>query len=84
MAASSTPAALHRMAESFLQLAREESDFGFDAKDIRRVRDAAEKGWLDGEKAMIESLVSIKRAGADIILTYFAKEAARALGKTSL
>jgi len=34
------------MAESFLQLAREESDFGFDAKDIRRVRDAAEKGWL--------------------------------------
>ncbi len=42
---------------------------------------AAEKGWLDGEKAMMESLLSIKRAGADIILTYFAKEAARILNK---
>jgi porphobilinogen synthase len=40
---------------------------------------AAEKGWLDGEKVMLESLLSIKRAGADIILTYFAKEAARIL-----
>ena len=38
---------------------------------------AAEKGWLDLEKTMMESLVSIKRAGADIILTYFAEEAAR-------
>ncbi|CAL2065220.1 porphobilinogen synthase [Tenacibaculum sp. 190524A05c] len=41
---------------------------------------ASEKGWLDGEKVMMESLLSIKRAGADIILTYFAKEAARILG----
>lgn len=40
---------------------------------------AAEKGWLDGEKVMLESLLSIKRAGADIILTYFAKEAAKIL-----
>lgn len=40
---------------------------------------AAEKGWLDGEKVMIESLLSIKRAGADIILTYFAKAAAKLL-----
>ncbi|WP_181163816.1 porphobilinogen synthase [Pontibacter mangrovi] len=38
------------------------------------VKAAAQKGWLDGEKAMLESLLSIKRAGADIILTYFAKE----------
>ncbi|MDN5203457.1 porphobilinogen synthase [Fulvivirgaceae bacterium BMA10] len=38
------------------------------------VKAAAEKGWLDGEKTMLESLLSIKRAGADIILTYFAKE----------
>ncbi|MCP4459101.1 MAG: porphobilinogen synthase [Cytophagales bacterium] len=36
---------------------------------------ADQKGWLDGEQAMMESLLSIKRAGADIILTYFAKEA---------
>jgi porphobilinogen synthase len=42
---------------------------------------AAEKGWLDGEKVMLESLLSIKRAGADIILTYFAKEAAKILNQ---
>ena len=43
---------------------------------------AAEKmGWIDGEKVMMETLLSIKRAGADIILTYFAKEAARILNK---
>lgn len=38
------------------------------------VKAAAENGWLDGEKAMVESLTSIKRAGAKVILTYFAKE----------
>jgi porphobilinogen synthase len=40
------------------------------------VKAAAEKGWIDGEKVMLETLLSMKRAGADIILTYFAKEAA--------
>lgn len=35
---------------------------------------AAQKGWLEGEKVMQEALLSIKRAGADVILTYFAKE----------
>ncbi len=40
---------------------------------------AALNGWLDGERVMLEVLTSIKRAGADIILTYFAKEAARRL-----
>jgi porphobilinogen synthase len=38
------------------------------------VKAAAHKGWLDGERVMNEILLSIKRAGADIILTYFAKE----------
>lgn len=38
------------------------------------VKAAAEKGWLDGEKVMVEMLTSFKRAGADIILTYFAKD----------
>jgi porphobilinogen synthase len=38
------------------------------------IKAAAEKGWIDGEKAMEESLMSIKRAGADMILTYFAKQ----------
>ena len=41
---------------------------------------AARNGWVDGGRAMMESLTSIKRAGAGIILTYFAKDAARALG----
>jgi porphobilinogen synthase len=43
------------------------------------VKAAAEQGWLDGEKVMMEILTSIKRAGADVIITYFAKEAARLL-----
>jgi porphobilinogen synthase len=41
---------------------------------------AAEKmGWIDGSKVMMETLISIKRAGADLILTYFAIEAAQVL-----
>ena len=40
---------------------------------------AAENGWIDREEAMMESLTAIRRAGADIILTYFAKEAAKRL-----
>jgi len=41
------------------------------------IKAAAEKGWIDGEKVMLEVLTSIKRAGADVIITYFAKEAAK-------
>ena len=41
------------------------------------VKAAAANGWLDGEKVMMEILTSIKRAGADVIITYFAKDAAR-------
>ena len=40
---------------------------------------AFQKGWLEPERAMLESLIGIRRAGADFIVTYFAKEAARAL-----
>ena len=43
------------------------------------IKAAAERGWLDEHKAVIESLTSIKRAGADLIATYFAKDAARLL-----
>ena len=43
---------------------------------------AALNGWLDGDRVMLESLTSIKRAGADLILTYFAQEAARVLNAT--
>lgn len=42
---------------------------------------AAQNGWLDLEKSMMESLLSIKRAGADLISTYFAKEAAKVLNR---
>jgi len=42
---------------------------------------AAQKGWLDETAVMLESLTSIKRAGADLILTYFAKQAAKLLEK---
>jgi porphobilinogen synthase len=43
------------------------------------IKAAAQLGWIDGERAMMEVLLSIKRAGADFILTYFAKEAAKRL-----
>ena len=43
------------------------------------VKAAAQNGWIDGDKVMLEILLSIKRAGADIILTYFAKDAAKLL-----
>lgn len=45
------------------------------------VKAAAQAGWLDGEKVMLEILTSIKRAGAEVIITYFAKEAAALLNK---
>jgi porphobilinogen synthase len=45
------------------------------------VKGAAQLGWIDGEGVMEEVLLSIKRAGADIILTYFAKEMAKILAK---
>ena len=43
------------------------------------VKAAAQKGWIDGERVMMEILTGIKRAGADLILTYFAKDAAKLL-----
>ena len=47
------------------------------------IKAAADKGWVDEQAVMMESLIAIKRAGADLILTYFAKDAARVLGGTS-
>ncbi len=43
------------------------------------IKAAADKGWIDGEKVMQETLLSIKRAGADILITYFAKDMAKLL-----
>lgn len=45
------------------------------------IKAAAANGWIDGDKVMYETLLSIRRAGADIILTYFAKDAARYMRK---
>ena len=47
--------------------------------EFSMIKAADKMGWMDGERAMMESLLSIKRAGADMILTYFAKEAAKVL-----
>lgn len=45
------------------------------------IQAAAARGWVDGESMMMESLLAIRRAGANIVITYFAKEAARRLGR---
>ena len=45
------------------------------------IKAAAAAGWIDGAQAMMESLIAIKRAGADTIITYFAKEVAHYLQK---
>ena len=50
--------------------------------EFAMIKAAAQNGWIDGERVMMESLIAIKRAGADMILTYFAKDAAKYLDKT--
>jgi len=66
-----------------IRRAREEFDLPIAAYNVSgefsMIKAAAKLGWMDGEKAMMESLTSIKRAGADIIITYFATEAAKIL-----
>jgi porphobilinogen synthase len=65
---------------------REEIDLPVAAYNVSgeyaMIKAAAKMGWLDGRKVMMETLGAIKRAGADMILTYFATEAARELGKS--
>jgi porphobilinogen synthase len=64
---------------------REEIDLPIAAYNVSgefsMIKAADKLGWLDGKKVMMESLIAIKRAGADMILTYFAKEAAEELRK---
>ena len=43
------------------------------------IKAAAAQGWIDGDRVMLESLLGIRRAGADVVITYFAREAARAV-----
>jgi porphobilinogen synthase len=47
--------------------------------EFAMIRAAAERGWIDGDRAMMESLLGIRRAGADVIVTYFATDAATRL-----
>lgn len=49
--------------------------------EFAMIKAAGQNGWIDEERVMIESLIAIKRAGADMFLTYFAKDAARWLDK---
>jgi len=66
-----------------LAVAREEIDLPLAAYQVSgefaMIEAAAEKGWIDRERVMMESLTGIKRAGADMILTYFSKDAASLL-----
>jgi porphobilinogen synthase len=67
-----------------IALARREFDVPIAAYQVSGefslIEAAARMGWIDRERTMIETLTSIRRAGADIILTYYAKEVARVLG----
>lgn len=49
--------------------------------EFAMIKAAAQLGWLDGERTALESLTSIRRAGADVIITYFAEEIAPVLGR---
>ncbi|HSW50284.1 MAG TPA: porphobilinogen synthase [Bryobacteraceae bacterium] len=66
-----------------IRRARERTDLPIAAYQVSgefsMIMAASRNGWLDRERAMLETLTSIRRAGADIILTYFAKDAARVL-----
>jgi len=68
-----------------IRRAKEEFDLPVAAYNVSgefaMIKAAAQMGWIDGEAAMMESLTAIKRAGADIIITYFAAEAAKLLQK---
>ncbi len=68
-----------------ISLVRSEFDLPVAAYNVSgeysMIKAAAAKGWIDGERVMMETLLSIKRAGAKMILTYFAKEAAALLKK---
>jgi porphobilinogen synthase len=68
-----------------IRRAREEFDLPIAAYNVSgefaMIKAAAQLGWLDGQRAMMEVLTSIKRAGTDIIITYFALEAAKVLAE---
>lgn len=66
-----------------LKMVRERFDLPLAAYHVSgeyaMIKAAAERGWIDEQRVMLETLTSIKRAGADIIITYYAREAVRAV-----
>ena len=48
--------------------------------EYAQIKAAAQNGWIDGDRVMMESLMCFKRAGASGVITYFAEEAAEVLG----
>jgi len=71
-------------------IARVKGEFGMPVAaysvsgEYAMIKAAGRLGWLDEERAMMEALVSIRRAGADLVITYFAKDAARLLERGAL
>jgi porphobilinogen synthase len=68
-----------------IRRAKEEFDLPLAAYNVSgeysMIKAAAQMGWIDGERAMLESLTAIRRAGADMIITYFAPDVAKYLEK---
>jgi porphobilinogen synthase len=66
-----------------IRRAKEEFDLPLAAYNVSgeysMIKAAAQMGWIDGERAMLESLTAIRRAGADMIITYFAPDVAKIL-----
>jgi porphobilinogen synthase len=66
-----------------IRRAKEEFDLPLAAYNVSgefsMIKAAAQMGWIDGERAMLESLTAIRRAGADMIITYFAPDVAKFL-----
>ena len=66
-----------------IRAAKEEFDLPLAAYQVSgeysQIKAAGRLGWIDEERVMMETLTSIKRAGADLILTYFAREVARSV-----
>jgi porphobilinogen synthase len=66
-------------------IARVKAEFGYPTAayhvsgEYAMLKAAARNGWIDEPRAMMETLTAIRRAGAEIIITYYAREAARAL-----
>ena len=69
---------VHRLREGFPELPLAAYNV---SGEYAMLKAAAQNGWLDEERVIMETLTAIRRAGADMILTYFAKDAARILQK---